>query len=86
MNDEQKELLKETFVNVYHSDLTETLKDIKSETLIIWGQKDTEMRVAKAHKSNELIPNSELIIYPDLGHMTIRESKVFIDIFKFLDK
>lgn len=83
---EKKKLLRETFINVYYSDLTETLKDIRIPTLIIWGEKDKEMKVRKAHKFHELIPNSELIIYPDLGHMTIRESKVFADIFKFIDK
>lgn len=77
-------ILKPTFKNLYTSDLTEEIKEIKKRTLIIWGRKDTEMRVLKASKLNRLIKKSEVKIFEDLGHMTINEPEVYTEIFKFL--
>jgi len=84
-NTKQKELLKETFVNVYNSDLTDQLAKIKTKTLILWGEKDTEMNIKKAHKFHELLPNSQIVIFPKLGHMLIRKSEVYKEVFKFLN-
>lgn len=83
-NDKQTELLRQTFTNLYTSDLTNEIRNIKNDTLILWGENDTEMSVRKAYIFNKLIPNSKLITYPDRGHMIIHNAKIYDDIYNFL--
>ena len=49
-------------------DLTETLKNIRQETLIVWGKEDLIIDVASAYKMHELIMNSTLKVYKACGH------------------
>ena len=58
----------ETFKNIINEDLTKYIKYIKSETLIIWGEKDKDTPIKDAYKINNLIKNSGLIIYPNGSH------------------
>ena len=53
-----------TFINIINEDLTKYLKNIESEALIIWGEKDLDTPIKDAYKINSLIKNSALIIYP----------------------
>lgn len=82
----KEKILKPTFANIYNSDLTEIIPEIKHKTLIVWGEKDKEMNVKKAYKFKELLSNSELTIFKNLDHMTIREPEVYEKIFEFLDE
>ena len=47
----------------------ETLAAIKVPTLILWGKKDPLLDVSGAEKFKAAIPQAELIIYPDVGHL-----------------
>lgn len=49
-------------------DLTDEIKNIKQETLILWGKQDKGIDVSSAHKMDELIKNSKLIVYDGAGH------------------
>lgn len=60
--------MKKTFQNIVNEDLTNYLKDIKSKTLIIWGNNDNITKIKDGNKMNELIKNSELIILKDTNH------------------
>ena len=46
---------------------------LRLPTLILWGEQDTWIPVGHAHRFHELIPDSELIIYPDVGHVPMEE-------------
>lgn len=60
--------MKKTFQNIVNEDLTEYLKDIRANTLIIWGNEDTATPLKDGIKMNKLISNSELIILKDTNH------------------
>lgn len=46
-----------------------TLSAIDAPTLVQWGDQDRLLDVASARKFADAIPNAELIIYPNVGHM-----------------
>lgn len=58
----------QTFKNIINEDLKSYIKNISSECLIIWGQKDTSTPLKDAFQINKLIKNSALIIFPKANH------------------
>jgi len=46
----------------------DTLKNIKSETLIIWGDKDKSYNLAQVKILEKNIPNSSLVIFEECAH------------------
>lgn len=54
-------------------DQTGKLKLIKQPTLILWGAKDTWIPPEDAAKFAQELPNAEVIIYPDAGHIPMEE-------------
>jgi len=50
------------------------LATITVDTLIVWGELDTFVSVDSATRFNEGIPNSKLVVYPDIGHMPFQEA------------
>ena len=48
---------------------TAALANITAPTLVQWGEGDPLLQVSSAHRFAEAIPNAELILYPDVGHM-----------------
>lgn len=60
--------LKETFKNIINEDLSSEVSKIKTETLIIWGERDQEVPVSLAKKLYQLIKNSDLEILEGIGH------------------
>lgn len=60
--------LKTTFVNVINEDLKHLLPKITHQTLILWGENDTETPLKHAHTIKENIPHARLIILPQAGH------------------
>jgi len=67
-------------------DFTQEIRQIKPETLIVWGEEDQGIDVANAYKMNELIKSSTLKIYPKCGHMLHSEKpkELARDIVEFL--
>lgn len=62
--------LKETLTNILEEDLTPDLPKIKTDTLLIWGEKDPtqEASLKNGKKMYQLIPNARLEIIDDVGH------------------
>jgi len=56
--------MKETFKNVIAEDLTPFLSQIKTPTLIIWGEKDKITPLSDGYKMNQEIKSSILKIIP----------------------
>ena len=68
-----------TFKNIVNEDLKPYLKDIKSRTLIIWGNNDKTTPVKDAFIMNKLIKDSELIIMPNSNHFTYLDNPNLIN-------
>lgn len=60
----------QTFRNVVNEDLKPYLKNIKSKTLLLWGNLDEDTPVEDSYIMNRLIPNSENIILDGLTHFS----------------
>ncbi len=65
--------LKETYLKVINEDLTSNMKEIKKETLLIWGEDDTETPLSDGEKINKLIEDSQLKVFSNAGHFVHRE-------------
>ncbi|MDA7502121.1 alpha/beta hydrolase [Chitinophagales bacterium] len=61
-------------VNAKFTDRTRRLRSIKHATLIMWGALDNWMPLENAYKFRDRIPNAELLIYEDLGHLPFEEA------------
>lgn len=84
----QKGVMRETLVKIVNEDLTSYLKDIKTETLIIWGENDKELPVKHAYIMNNLIKKSKLVIIQNAGHFPFLDNliKVLNSIESFLEE
>ena len=47
----------------------EELATIRTETLVIWGEKDRFFPLPHARRAASLIPDSKLVVLPDSGHV-----------------
>lgn len=68
------ETMKETFIKIVNEDLKSDIKNIKSETLIIWGERDTETPLFMAKKLSKWIANSGLIVLKNSSHFAYLEN------------
>ena len=66
--------LKETFIKTIEEDLTPLLPSISSETLIIWGENDTDTPLAHAALMKEQIPNASLVVLKAAGHFSFMDA------------
>ena len=67
-------------------DAREELNKISGPTLVIGGGEDKIVGPAAAEELHALIPQSELFIYPELGHAAYEEAKDFNErVFRFLE-
>ncbi len=69
-----REALIDRFKNNLYKDETANIMQIKTPTLIIWGDKDQLIPVENAYKFNKAITNSELEIVKGVGHVPMEES------------
>ena len=53
--------------------IKDRLDDVKCPTLIVWGRKDFLVPVKDAYVFDELVPDSKLIVYDDVGHIAMLE-------------
>ena len=67
------ELLKKVLVKAVNYDLSNELKKIKCETLLIYGKKDKAVPIYLGYKIQSLIKNSAIVEIPDCGHFPYRE-------------
>ena len=61
-------VMREVFRKVLSQDLGLLLPDVKTPTLIIWGEKDSSIPVANAYTMKENIPKAQLEIIPNINH------------------
>jgi len=53
--------------------LSRKAKKIKIPTLIVWGKQDKLIDVSSAHALHRIIPNSQLTLYENVGHLPMQE-------------
>lgn len=81
-------VMKRTFVNVVNYDQTKMLKNIKTKTLIVWGEKDKETPLYMAKIMRKNLPNSRLVILEDCSHFSfLEDTYAFINLVRdFIDE
>ncbi len=67
-------LERETFKNIVNLDLTDYLENIKTETLILWGDKDTATPLSDGVLMKKKIRDSELIVFKNSTHYSYLEN------------
>jgi len=70
----QQAFLKETFKKVISENLISLLPQIRTRTLMVWGEKDKMTPLEDAHIMKEKIKGSELEVLDDIGHLPYIES------------
>jgi pimeloyl-ACP methyl ester carboxylesterase len=61
-------------LNKLRNDRSSQIKNIQTPTLIIWGEDDTLIPLEFAYKFEKDLPNSELVIIKEAGHLPMEES------------
>lgn len=72
--------LRNTFKKIVNEDLTKELKKIEAETLLIWGENDSETPIECAVKMQKKIPDAGLVRLEGLGHFPYLEDKKWFNI------
>lgn len=77
------EMQKKGYVKIVNQNLHFLLKNIKSNTIIVWGENDKTTPLYMAKKLNKGIENSTLYLYKNSGHFCYLENYVnFITVLK----
>ena len=71
--------MKKTFSNIVSEDLSYLLKDISSETLLIWGEKDCDTPLKDGIKMNNSIVDSGLIIIKNGTHFSYLDVPFYVN-------
>jgi pimeloyl-ACP methyl ester carboxylesterase len=66
-------MMKKVLVKSVNQDLTNNLKDIENETLLVWGDLDDATPISDAHIMEEKIRNSGLVVLEGTGHYSFLE-------------
>lgn len=67
------EVLRKTLVSLVNTDLRDIIPNIKSPTLLIWGENDTATPLSDAKIIESLIPDSGLCVIKGAGHFAFCE-------------
>ena len=71
-------IMRQTFVKVVNDDTKPLLKDIETETLLVFGEKDTATPVEKGKMMEKLLKNATLVIFENDDHFAyINEAQRF---------
>lgn len=65
---ENSGVMKDTLLKTIQEDLTDNLKGIEKETLLIWGDSDRAVPLKYGKRMYRLLKNSKLIIMEEQGH------------------
>lgn len=68
------EMMRKILVNTVNADLSECCKRIKCPTLLIWGEKDSEVDVEEAKIIESMIEDAGLIVLPNSTHYAYLEN------------
>ena len=66
------ELEKRIFKDLFADSMEKYVTGLKTPTLIVWGDKDRLINPATAEVLHKLMPRSEVIIMPGVGHSHAR--------------
>lgn len=66
-------IIREILIKTVNDDVRSFLPNIKTPTLLIWGENDKETPVSSGKLMSKLIPNSKLIILKNTGHFPYLE-------------
>lgn len=71
-------VMRSTFVKVVNDDVTPILKDVKCETLLVFGENDMATPVAKGKMMEKLMPDAALVVFENDDHYAyINEAQRF---------
>jgi len=65
---EETPFLKETYLNIINNDISEEIKKVEIDTLLIWWWKDTFTPISDAYFMRKFIKKSKLIVLENEGH------------------
>lgn len=82
----QEQILKETFLNVYGTNLTSKLSSIRCQTLVIWGTNDKTTPYRRSTILTKSIKNCLFYPIKNKDHMIIRDKTSFSYILNFIDE
>ena len=68
-------VMRESFIKIVNEHLDYTLKSIKNQTLIVFGENDAETPLYMAKRLNKGIENSTLKVYKCAGHFCFIDKK-----------
>nr|MBQ8251867.1 alpha/beta hydrolase [Lachnospiraceae bacterium] len=69
-------MMRQCLVKAVNEDLTPLLCQIKQDTLLVWGDRDTATPIGDAKIMEQLIPNSGLAVLQGCGHFSFLEQPV----------
>lgn len=68
-------IMRQTMVKVVNEDVRDYLENIKAETLLIWGDKDTATPLSDGKYMESKIPGSGLAVLPGAGHFSFLDNQ-----------
>ncbi|MCG6186382.1 alpha/beta fold hydrolase [Maribellus maritimus] len=68
-------IIRDILVKVVNEDLKHVMPKMKSPTLLIWGENDTETPVSDAKIMEKLIPDAGLVVLKNSGHYCFLEKR-----------
>ena len=68
-------VMRASLVKVVNTDMEPLLSQITAETLLIWGENDTDTPVSDGQRMEKAIPGSGLVVLPDAGHYCFLDQK-----------
>lgn len=71
--------MRQTFKNIVNEDLTNHFKNIKNETLLIWGELDKDTPLKDAYKIKKMISNSALIVLKKASHYSYLQYPILLN-------
>jgi pimeloyl-ACP methyl ester carboxylesterase len=71
---EAPEAMRGTFRAVIAADLSDRLPRIRASTLLVWGDRDEDTPLWMAHRMEELIPDSGLVVLEGAGHYSYADA------------
>jgi pimeloyl-ACP methyl ester carboxylesterase len=66
----KSDVMRKTFVKVVNLDLTDALKAIRNDTLLVWGDRDDYTPLYMAKIMEARIPNAGLAVLEGAGHFS----------------
>ena len=72
-------IMRQILVKVVNEDLTDLLKNINNETLLIWGDMDDATPINDAYIMNRHIRNSGLVVVKGAGHYSFLEQANYVN-------